>query len=57
MTTTDVSDLWRERQAAMAEFDANDDEVSVEGTAWMRYIAADNAIRAARPTAIAGLAV
>ena len=26
MTTTNISDLWRERQAAIAEFEVNDDE-------------------------------
>ena len=57
MTTTNISDLWRERQAAIAEFEVNDDEDPVEGTAWMRYMAADEAIRAARPITIAGLAV
>ena len=57
MTTTNISGLWGERRAAIAEFEVNDDEDPVEGTAWMRYIAADEAIRAARPITIAGLAV
>ena len=57
MTTINISDLWRERQAAIAQFEVTDDEDPVEGTAWTRYIAADEAIRAARPTTIAGLAV
>ena len=57
MTTTNISDLWRERQAAIAQCEVTDDEDPVEGTAWTRYIAADEAIRAARPITIAGLAV
>ena len=57
MTTINISDLWRERQAAIAQCEVTDDEDPVEGTAWTRHIAADEAIRAARPITIAGLAV
>jgi hypothetical protein len=56
MTTTDLVALWAEYQAAIAEFEALGGESEGE-PAWRRYIAAGEAIRAARPTDLAGLAI
>jgi hypothetical protein len=58
-TTTDcrtLAELWRERQEA---YDApNDDDLELEDDpAWHRYMAADAAIRAARPMTLAGIAI
>jgi hypothetical protein len=53
----DLEALWHARQQAGEAFDAAADGSPEERAAWERYIAAGEAIRAARPRTLAGFAI
>jgi hypothetical protein len=54
-TTSDLDDLWRRRQEVGAAL--NSGSVAADDPAWERFPDLDEAIREARPTDPAGLAV
>jgi hypothetical protein len=58
MTETDLAALWRQRQQAIDDFEAADNEYDPGGQrAWQVYVDADEAIRAAKATTFEGLIV